>query len=230
MGFLDRLFGRGREENRYGSSEQGWAGAQEPQPPPPGWAGAPPPSTPQSDDARAVERYRYLLRTAPPDQIERAHEEAFATLTPSQRQEVLRSLSEQTPPGERTTSDDPRSLARMATRAEMRHPGTLERSFGGAGFGPGGVGRGGIGLGGVIGGSLLGSVAGAFIGTAIAQELFGPDVGDMGGGQDYAAGDAGDAGDGSSGDAGGDYGGDYASGDFGGGGDFGDFGDLGGDF
>ena len=28
------------------------------------------------DDQQAIERYRYMLRTAPPDDIERAHEEA----------------------------------------------------------------------------------------------------------------------------------------------------------
>ncbi|MDF3050938.1 MAG: hypothetical protein K0R87_2576 [Pseudonocardia sp.] len=32
--------------------------------------------------------------------------------------------------GERATSDNPRSLARMATRAEMRSPGTMERMLG----------------------------------------------------------------------------------------------------
>ena len=69
------------------------------------------------------------------------------------------------PPAERATSDDPRSLARMATRAEMRQPGTMERALGG--------GRGGgMGMGGMIAGGLLASVAGAFIGTAIADAMF----------------------------------------------------------
>jgi hypothetical protein len=34
-----------------------------------------------SADEQAVERYRYLLRTAPPETIEEAHAEAFAKLT-----------------------------------------------------------------------------------------------------------------------------------------------------
>jgi hypothetical protein len=30
-------------------------------------------------------------------------------------------------------NDDPQSLARLATRAEVRRPGTMERTFGGMG-------------------------------------------------------------------------------------------------
>lgn len=117
-----------------------------------------------SGDAQALERYRYLLRTAPPDAIEQAHAEAFAQLTGEQRAQVLRDLSQELPPGERALGagqDDPKTLARMATRAEVRQPGTLERAFGGRG------------MGGMMGGSLLSSVAGAFIGSAIAHQLFG---------------------------------------------------------
>ena len=38
---------------------------------------------------QAVKRYQYLLRTAEPDQIEQAHEHAFASMTPEERQQVL---------------------------------------------------------------------------------------------------------------------------------------------
>ena len=137
---------------------------------------------PRDPDEVAVERYRYLLRTAPPETVEQAHEEAFARLTPQQRQQVLAELGAAVPAGERARTSEPRELARMATRAELREPGLLERTFGGYGRGRpgmggrmGGGGTGGLGLGGVIGGSLLGSVAGAFIGTAIAEELFDDD-------------------------------------------------------
>lgn len=194
MGFLDRLFG-GREEplpQQY-----------------PGGYGPPRPTAPAGSDEAAIERYRYLLRTAPPDAIEQAHAEAFAQLTPEQRQQVLAQLSAQVPPEERATSDDPRQLARMATRAEMRSPGTLERSFG-----PGTMG--GVGMGGLLAGSLLASVAGAFIGTSIAGAMLSGFDGDPDGG-DVAADDGGSGGDeGSSGDYGGDYGGDVGGGDFGG--------------
>jgi len=153
------------------------------------------------NDQRALERYRYMLRTAPPDDIERAHEEAFAQLTPEQRAAVLRELAERVPPSE-VGGDDPKSLARTATRAEMREPGTIERTFGGAGV-PG------------LGSMFLSTLAGAFIGSSIANAFFFDDTG-----SDADASETGDASEAD--DAGGD--------DFGGdvGGDFGDFG--GGDF
>ena len=147
------------------------------------------------NDQQAIERYRYLLRTAPPDDIERAHEEAFAQLSPEQRAGVLRQLSEQVPASE-IGGDDPKSLARAATRAEMREPGTMERTFGGAGV-PG------------LGSMFLSTLAGAFIGSSIANS-FDDDGGDV------AADDSGGDFGAESGDVGGDFGGDFGGGDFGG--------------
>ena len=162
------------------------------------------------DDQRAIERYRYMLRTAPPDDIERAHAEAFAQLTSEQRATVLRELSRQVPASEAATSDDPQSLARMATRAEMRQPGTMERTFAGV-QGPG------------LGGMFLSTLAGAFVGTAIAGAFFDSDAGAGESAQtDAGAADADGGGDAGDGDVGG---GDIGDGGFG---DFGDFG--GGDF
>ena len=152
------------------------------------------------DDQRAIERYRYMLRTAPPDDIERAHAEAFAQLSPEQRATVLRELSKQVPESEAATSDDPASLARMATRAEMRQPGTMERTFAGV-PGPG------------LGGMFLSTLAGAFVGTAIADAFFDNDV--VGATAEADADAGSDAGDGDFG--GGDFGGgDFGGGDFGG--------------
>ena len=152
-------------------------------------------------DEAAVERYRYMLRTAPPETIEQAHAEAFAKLTPEQRQKVLADVSAELPPSERATSDDPRSLARMATRAEMRNPGTMERTLGG--------GRGGgMGMGGMIAGTLLASVAGAFIGTAIADAFFDDEMGGDAGGEELAAEDPGMEDPGAD-LGGGDFGGDF---------------------
>jgi hypothetical protein len=157
-------------------------------------------------DEAAVERYRYMLRTAPPETVEQAHAEAFAKLTPDQRRKVLEDLGNAVPASERATSDDPQSLARMATRAEMRQPGTMERALGG--------GRG-MGMGGVIAGSLLASVAGAFIGTAIADAFLGDELGGdaMASGEDMAVDDPGV-------DSGGEMMGDPGLGDFGGMDDF----------
>ena len=93
-------------------------------------------------DEVAVERYRYMLRTAPPETLEHAHAEAFAKLSRDQRRKVLEDLGNAVPASERAAADDPRSLARMATRAEMREPGTMERALGGGRGGMGGMGRG----------------------------------------------------------------------------------------
>ncbi len=153
------------------------------------------------DDQRAIERYRYMLRTAPPDDIERAHADAFAQLTAEQRATVLRELSRQVPASEATTSDDPQSLARMATRAEMRQPGTIERTFAGV-QGPG------------LGGMFLSTLAGAFVGTAIAGAFFDNDAG-AAESSNTDADAVGEAGEGDVGDGGfGDFG-DFGGGDFG---------------
>ena len=64
MGFLDRLFG---------TDGAAAPAARRGQP---------------TDDERAIERYRYLLRTAPPETIEEVHREAFAKLTEEQRKKL----------------------------------------------------------------------------------------------------------------------------------------------
>jgi hypothetical protein len=227
MGFLDRLLGRTpQDDGSRGPTQHPAAPAY----------GTPPPAPTgpaRSEDDVAIDRYRYLLRTAPPESVEQAHAEAFERLTPEQRRRVLAELGEHVPPAERATSDDPQSLARMATRAELRNPGTLDRSFGGR---PGG--SGGPGIGSMIGSSMLGTIAGVVIGSAVANMMFGPAFGDPGadfagdggtgegdpgadGGQTEAAGE-----DPGAGDTGADMGGDFTEA----GGDFGGFGDFGGDF
>lgn len=185
MGLLDKLLGRSNSPATTAGTDPGGG---EP-------AGRP---TGQHDHAAdrdpnevAVERYRYMLRTAPPETVEQAHAEAFEKLTPEQRRRVLTEVGNTVPESERATSDDPRSLARMATRAEMRQPGTMERTLGGGGRG------GGMGMGGMIAGSLLASVAGAFIGTSIAGAFMDDD---MAGGEDTAGGEDMAAGDGMAGD------------------------------
>ena len=215
MGFLDRLMGR-----------------EEPELQQPRRADAP-----RTDDEIAVERYRYLLRTAPPETIEQVHEETFAKLTPEQRTQVFRDLSAAAPAGEAPQDDDAHSLARATTRAEMRAPGTAERAFGGGG---------GMGFGSMLASSMLGTIAGYVIGSALVSAFLpGPDAfaadgsgadgsGTDGSGADGSGGDGFSA-DGSgagSVDAGGAYVGDgsgvdFGGGDWGGGGDFGG-GDFGG--
>ncbi|MFL5731940.1 MAG: hypothetical protein ACJ78Q_01965 [Chloroflexia bacterium] len=167
MGFFNRLFGR---------SDQPDPRQQQPQSQGYGQFGNRPQE--QLTDEQAIERYRYMLRTAPPETIEQAHEEAFSRLTPEQRRTVLQELTNNLPPQEQAAGvqyrDDPRSLARMATRAEIRQPGTLERTFSGMSSPGIGMGMGGgIGLGGFMGGSFLSTMAGVVAGSLIADAFFG---------------------------------------------------------
>ena len=174
MGFLDRLLGR---------EPQGQPGRGPQQYPPQNAAPVTSPGPGRTEagggeDERAIARYRYLLRTAPPEALEQVHAEAFARLTPDQRAHVLAELSRDLPPGERPAGDDPQSLARTATRAELRQPGYLEQTFsrsrfgGMGGMGMGGMGMGGVGMGGTILGSMMGTIAGVVVGSAIADALF----------------------------------------------------------
>src|SRR5215207_2940635 len=168
MGFLDRLFGGGDDR-----------------------AARPAPPVPQarrlSEDELAIERYRYLLRTAAPESIEAVHAEAFANLTPEQRAQVYRTLAEQAPAGERIASDDPSALARAATRQELRSPGSMERAFSRVDAG-GRPMQAGPSMGQMNGSSMLGTIAGVVIGSAIAQAFL-PDASSV-----DASGESGEAG------------------------------------
>jgi transposase len=112
-------------------------------------------NTPPSADEQALARYQYMLKTAPPETIEQAHTEAFAQLTPEQRRQVLHEMGDKVPAAERAMAEQggatPQALARMATRAEIRQPGSL---------------------GSMMAGSLLSSIAGAVIGSMIARHFF----------------------------------------------------------
>src|SRR5690349_9832045 len=106
MGLFERLFGRKRRRaRRYDGQRASY------QPPYPRTDGGEPYRAPEPSrqdvralphavegappaprtltDEQAIARYRYMLRTAPPEVMEQAHEEAFARLTPQQRAMVL---------------------------------------------------------------------------------------------------------------------------------------------
>lgn len=218
MGFLDRLFG-GDDADRQ-------------TPPVPQRGSGPGLHPPRSEDEIAIDRYRYLLRTAPPETIEQVHAEAFAKLTEAQRQQVLADLSAGLPASERPQSSDPQALARAATRGEYTQPGFMERTLGGPRQ------QGGPSFGAMVGSSILGTVAGYVIGSALVSAFFAPSMaydqgyddgsgeassdgstteGDGGGGDGWGDSGSGWGGDGGSADAAGDFGG--FGGDFGG--DFG---------
>lgn len=160
----------------------------------------------RSEDDIALERYRYLLRTAPPETIESVHVEAFSRLTPRQRDLLFNELSAQAPAGERPVGNDPMALAHSATRSEFRQPGTVERALRSTGGG-------GASIAGTIGGSMLGTVAGFVIGSALVNAFL-PAEGEPTAGEGEA--DASDSG--GSGDEGSSFGdsGDGGFGDFGG--------------
>lgn len=222
MGFLDRLLGR-EDPDSYRNGQGGSSAEQA--------FGRGRGRGQRTDDEIALERYRYLLKTAPPETIEQVHAEAFARLTPEQRRQVYEDLAAGS---DRPTGDDPESLARSATRSEIRQPGTLERAFGGN-SGNGNAGnagyRGGPSFGSMVGSSILGTVAGYVIGSAIVGSFMpddgygdgGGDGSDGSGSENYAdsgSADAAPADSGGWGDLGGwgdGGGGDFGGGDFGGG-------------
>jgi hypothetical protein len=243
MGFLDRLFGTEPERPARTPQQSAPAYAQAPGQQP-AYAQAPAPAAPDaaaaaSEDEFAIQRYRYLLRTAPPETIEQVHAEAFAKLTEPQRQQVLADLSAELPPAERPRTDSPDDMARAATRAEYMNPGFMERSMGARGAQGGGPS-----FGSMLGSSILGTVIGYVVGSALVSAFMAPafaaDAGQGDGATDASGADAGstdagaaDAGatDAGAADAGGYDGGsiDAAGWDGGGFGDFGG-GDFGGDF
>lgn len=206
MGFLDRLFGTNSDDEYRRTTEQVRQASAE-----------------RNQDEIAVERYRYLLRTASPEAIEQVHEEAFTKLTPEQRKMLFAQLSADAPAGEAPVSDEPRALAVSATRSEMRQPGTMERTLGQAG-------QNGPGFGSMFASSLLGSVAGYVIASTLMSAFMPMDMGG-----DMASDGGADTGADTGTDTGSDFGGtETISADGGGFGDagfgdagFGDFGDFG---
>lgn len=81
-------------------------------------------------DARAVDRYERMLRTAPPDVIENVHVQAFEKLTPAQLDLLFERFTANAPShAERPADARPATLARAAAQAENRQPGALTRIF-----------------------------------------------------------------------------------------------------
>ncbi|WEO77326.1 cation-transporting ATPase [Cryobacterium sp. SO2] len=128
-------------------------------------------------DAAAIARYDYLLKTAQPEQLEQVHRDAFARLTPAQREQVNAQLRAELPATEQPASAEPADLARAAARGEAHNPGFLRSLFakpaaqGGAGA------LAGVGLGAVAGaglgaaGGLLAAVAGGAVLSSVAAPI-----------------------------------------------------------
>ncbi|HEV7951345.1 MAG TPA: hypothetical protein VGP24_16410 [Glaciihabitans sp.] len=156
------------------------------------------------EDRAAIARYEYLLKTAHPEQLEQVHRDAFARLTPAQRQQVEAQLREELPVGDQPASSSADDLARSATRGEATHPGFLSKLFsrstgrGAAMAGAGAVAGVGIGAAGgllaaVAGGAVLSSVAAPLLeqaaGMGVDFESFATDFGGLSeGAGEYASG------------------------------------------
>ncbi|MEO6533887.1 MAG: hypothetical protein ABIO06_09990 [Pseudolysinimonas sp.] len=76
-----------------------------------------------------LRRYRHLLGTAPIESIEQAHAEAFGDLHEPLRSAIYEELSRGSGTGERPLSSEPATLARSASRAERRVPGSIESTL-----------------------------------------------------------------------------------------------------
>ena len=131
------------------------------------------PSAVSAEDRAAIARYDYLLQTAEPQQLEQVHRDAFARLTPAQRDEVDAQLRTELPANEYPASTSPEDLARSATRGEAQKPGLLKKLFArpsgrGAGGALAGAGVAALGLG---AGRLLAAVAGGAVLSNVAGPL-----------------------------------------------------------
>ncbi len=182
----DRLTGddRSRQSQQHGSSTAGPAGPGAVRPAagrsvaagPRAVRAAAQPQRGQVDpDQVAIAKYDYLLRTAPPEQLEQVHHDAFARLTPGQRQQIRDRLNSELPPHEHLRDDSAGGMARAMTRGEVARPGLVRRVLGGAGSA--GRGRGGAFAGGAAvgaGAMALGGLGAAVAGGAVLSAAAGP--------------------------------------------------------
>ncbi|MFJ3405353.1 cation-transporting ATPase [Promicromonospora sp. NPDC090134] len=148
------------QQHGYPSAPQGYPATRHGYPGAPGVTDA---------DRQAIARYDYLMQTADPHQVERIHAEAFARLTPAQRQEVLRRMQTELPPHEQPRSADPVELSRAAGRSEARRPGSMRSVLAKVGTrgAVAGVAVGAVGILGVVAsGAVVSSVAGPLLENA----------------------------------------------------------------
>ena len=140
-------------------------------------------------DRVALGKYDYLLRTASPEQLEQVHRDAFARLTPAQRELVQARLTEELPAHERPRSGSVDDLALAATRGQTSRPGLMQKVLGGHGS-SGRGGRAGTFAAGAAAGAgvaALGGVALAVASGAVISSVAGPLLsGAMADGVDFA--------------------------------------------
>ncbi len=76
-----------------------------------------------------MRRYRYLLRAAPPQVLEKLHARALSVLDPGVRANLLRTAQERSRAPADLTIEDTDILARVITEAEQRRPGLLVTGY-----------------------------------------------------------------------------------------------------
>ncbi|MBT1680838.1 cation-transporting ATPase [Curtobacterium aurantiacum] len=160
---------------QYGQPQQ--YGQQPQQPQQPQYGQQPQPQHGSDADKVALAKYDYLLRTSSPEQLEQVHHDAFARLTPAQRQQVRDRLNSELPPHEHLRDDSAGGMARAMTRGEMSRPGLVRRVLGGSGRSGNGRGRGGAFAGGAAvgaGAMAFGGLAAAVAGGAVLSAAAGP--------------------------------------------------------
>ena len=97
-------------------------------------------------DREAVSRYQQVATRLPPDMYQQSAEEAFARLSPQERQEFARYLQQRSQQqgldfpdfnqdGIDDRYQDPRMLAQVTSRMEQQQPGILGQLLGGGGGG-----------------------------------------------------------------------------------------------
>ncbi|MFB2600309.1 hypothetical protein ACEXQE_21160 [Herbiconiux sp. P17] len=113
MGFVDRILGRKHDLDEDRTPSTATSAPAKPA------------------DERAVAEYERLLRTAPPDTIEKVHVEAFSKLTPAQLDILYDRFTANASTAEDRPADaQPATLAKTATQVEQKKPGTLQRVMG----------------------------------------------------------------------------------------------------
>ncbi len=124
-------------------------------------------STPdQISVERTLQRYRFIVRTAPPDEMEEAYVAAFTAIPGEQRVRLPGELAQMLPEEERASiylnQHDPQTLARIAIAAEQHHAGSIERVLRAVDGG----------LRGLASSTLLNTFATAFVDSRTAQRFF----------------------------------------------------------
>jgi hypothetical protein len=113
-------------------------------------------------EAQALERYRYLVRTAPPELLDLAHRAGFGQLDREAQATAVGQLNAVLPPVEQVplqALSDPSVFSRAATRAELKQPGAVEEAL--------------FSRGAALPGTPFGAVVSSFIEAAAAQGLLG---------------------------------------------------------